>query len=135
MPSINDQFPSNYLRASDFDEDGEVVTIDSVKQERMKTRDGNEEVKPILFFREYEKGLVLNKTNAKKITTLVQSDDTDDWRGQQIKVYATETTFGNDTVPCIRIKQAALPSQKQKAKYASRPQDNPPPSGDDGDPF
>lgn len=133
MPSINDQFPSNYLKASDFDEDGEVVTIATVKQERMKTRDGKEETKPILFVDEHEKGLVLNKTNAKKITTLLKSDDIDDWRGMKIRLYATETEFGGDTVACIRVKQASLPTKKQDAARRSRPEDNPAPPQDDAD--
>jgi hypothetical protein len=122
MPNINDQFPSKYLRASDFDEEGAIVTIASVRQETMKNRDGRDEIKPILFFREHEQGLVLNKTNAKKISTLLKSEDTDDWVDAQVRIYATETQFGADTVACLRFRQAALPTKKQDARRSLTPQ-------------
>lgn len=135
MPNINDQFPSKYLRASDFDEEGAIVTIAGVKQETLKNREGREEQKPILFFREHDQGLVLNKTNAKKLSTLFKSDDTDDWLDQPVRIYATETQFGADTVACLRFRQAAVPSKTQKAKYATAPGANPGPADDGSDPF
>lgn len=49
MPNINDQFPSKYLRASDFDEDGAIVTIAALRQETLKNREGRDEQKPILY--------------------------------------------------------------------------------------
>lgn len=134
MPNINDQFPSKYLRASDFDEDGAIVTISALKQELLKNREGAEERKPILYFREHDQGLVLNKTNAKKLSTLFKSDDTDDWIDQPVRIYATETQFGADTVACLRFRQAALPSKAQDAKAKGRVT-APLPADDGSDPF
>ena len=134
MPNINDQFPSKYLRASDFDEEGAIVTIAAVRQETLKNREGREEQKPILFFREHEQGLVLNKTNAKKLSALFKSEDTDDWVDQPVRIYATETQFGTDTVACLRFRQAAVPSRTQDAKGRNRVT-APLPADDGSDPF
>ena len=135
MADINSQFPSKYLRAHDLGDDAVLVTIERVGSEIIKnTQTGMDEKKPALYFHEFpNKPLVLNKTNAKKISTLLKTGETDDWPQQQIQIYATETQFGADTVACIRVKQAALPTKKQTAKYASPPSANPAPDPDDKD--
>ena len=51
-----------------------------------------------------QKGIVLNKTNAKKIIEISGSAITEEWPGTAIKIYPTETEFGGETVDCIRIK-------------------------------
>jgi hypothetical protein len=79
------------------------VTIDRVEIEGIGR---NKEQKPVLYFRGKDKGIVLNKTNANKIAQLVGARDTESWRGRQIRLYATETEFGGETVECIRIKAA-----------------------------
>jgi DNA repair protein RecN (Recombination protein N) len=72
MPNIDNEFPSQWLKASDFDEDGTVMTIASYQRESIKNRDGVMEAKPVLYFRGNDKGLILNKTNAAKLTKLRQ---------------------------------------------------------------
>lgn len=101
--NINDAFPSNYLKASDLGEVQPVCTIDRVELEPVGR---DKEIKPIVFFKSKQKGLVLNKTNSKKIAEIAGSPDTDDWSGVAVKLYATETEFGGETVECIRIKNA-----------------------------
>lgn len=133
MADINAQFPSKYLRAADLGDDAVLVTIDRVGTESIKnTQTGQDERKPAIHFHEFpNKPLVLNKTNAKKISTLLKSSDTDDWPQQQIQIFATETQFGADTVPCIRVKQAAVPTKKDKAKFPPPAPVEPTPEGDD----
>ena len=101
--NIDSAFPSNYLKASDLGDSQPVVTIDRGEIEGIGR---NKEMKPVLYFRGKEKGVVLNKTNANKIAQLLGSRDTDSWRGAQIRLYATETEFGGETVECIRVKGA-----------------------------
>lgn len=99
--NIESAFPSNYLKASDLGDKSPVVTIDRVEVEPIGR---DKEIKPVIYFQGKDKGLVLNKTNAKKIAELTGSKDTEDWSGCQIRIYATETEFGGETVECIRIK-------------------------------
>ncbi len=134
MPDINGQFPSKYLKATDFDESGTVMTILTVRREAIKNREGKDELKPILYFRNEDKGLVLNKTNANKLTKLFKSSDTDDWTDQPVCLYRTEVQFGADTVDAIRMKQAALPTGKENAR-TPKPPAMAASNVDDGDPF
>ena len=106
--NIDSAFPSNYLKASDLGDKSPVVTIDRIEVEPIGR---DKEMKPVIYFQGKEKGLVLNKTNAKKIAELTGSKDTDDWAGCQVRIYATETEFGGETVECIRIKGAGAPQQ------------------------
>lgn len=104
MPNINDAFPKNYLKASDLQGRQAVVTINRVEFEPV----GRErEMKAVLYFVGKQKGMVLNKTNAKKITDIVRSALTEEWAGHAIVLYPTETEFGGETVECIRIKPVA----------------------------
>ena len=129
---INKAFPSKFLKASDLGDAQPVVTIDHVSMEEVgKDKDS----RPIVYFVGKDKGLVLNKTNANKIVTLLQSGVTEEWEGQKIRLYATETTFGGDTVECIRVK-AASPNGKQRVvleKTRAKPEPEPDDHDDDMD--
>ncbi len=65
-------------------------------------------MKPILYFAGKEKGIVLNKTNAKTVTNLAGSPNTEDWVGFAIKLYATHVEFAGEQVEAIRIKAAGV---------------------------
>lgn len=124
MPSINEAFPSNYLKASDIKGAEPIVTIDHVAFEPVgRTR----EMKAVIYFKGKEKGLVLNKTNATKITQLAGSDLTENWDGVRVKLFATETEYAGDTVECIRIKPA--PAAGRAA--AAPPPPPPPPASEE----
>jgi hypothetical protein len=115
--NIDSAFPSNYLKASDLGDKQPVVTIDRVEVEPIGR---DREIKPVIYFQGKEKGLVLNKTNAKKIAELSGSKDTEDWAGCQVRIYATETEFGGETVECVRIK--AVGSTKPAPAVKPKPE-------------
>jgi hypothetical protein len=118
MPNINDAFPSNYLKASDLRGSEVVVTIDHVGFEPVGRQ---KEMKAVVYFKGKEKGLVLNKTNATKITQLAGSPNTEDWDGIKVKLYPTETEFAGEMTECIRIKAApAVAAVRQAAPVAAR---------------
>jgi hypothetical protein len=101
--NINTAFPSKYVKAAEIPEEGLVAAIDRVDMEDV---DGKGSMKPVLYFRGGKKGLVLNVTNSKKIVQLVGSDNTDNWSGQKITLYQSETEYAGDTVACIRVRAA-----------------------------
>lgn len=104
MPNINDAFPSNYVKASDLKGNQAVVTIDHVEFEEVGR---DKERKAVAYFIGKTKGMVLNKTNGRKITEIAGSPLTEEWHGTAIVLYPTETEFGGETVECIRIKPVA----------------------------
>ena len=85
------------------------------------------EMKAVLYFVGKDKGLVLNKTNANKITELSGSGITEEWHGVKVRLYATETQFGGDTVDCIRIKAVSLAKGSNGARRPALPVAPPPP--------
>lgn len=101
MANINDAFPSKYLKASDIEGATPIVTLDHVAFEPVGR---NREMKAVLYFRGKEKGLVLNKTNAVKLTELTGSAETNDWAGARVMLYTSETQFGGETFESVRIK-------------------------------
>jgi hypothetical protein len=95
-----DLCPPPHLEAADFETDTEV-TIKSVDFGEV----GDEKVtKGIVFFEEYKRGLVLNRTNLKRIIAQ-HGGETDDWAGKKITLYPSETDFGGKTVDCIRVRE------------------------------
>ena len=118
MANINDAFPSNYLKASDLQGQQPTVTIERVEFEAV----GREkEMKPIVYFVGKEKGIVLNKTNAKNIANLVGSFETNDWKGFRIRLYATHVEFQGETVEAIRVKAASQNGHQSPAPVAPPP--------------
>lgn len=115
---IGDVFPSNYLKASDLNGAQVTVTIDRVEVEQI----GREkESRPVLHFVGKAKGMVLNKTNAKKLVEIAGSDDTDDWHGVQVTLFAAMVEFQGDQVEALRIK-APVVKAAPKPKPVPQPQ-------------
>jgi hypothetical protein len=95
-------YDRDYLGAWDLPRD---VTVTIAKVEGRKLRNGSSKAnsKPVLFFKGKEKGMACNKTNGKTIAAMYGTD-VDKWIGKRITLYATTTTFGSDTVECIRVR-------------------------------
>jgi hypothetical protein len=92
--------PPPHLEAADFEGDT-VVTIKRVDFAEV----GDEKVtKGVVYFDEHKRGLVLNRTNLKRIVGL-HGSETDDWVGKKITLYPSETDFGGKTVDCIRVRE------------------------------
>lgn len=128
--NIDSAFPSAYLKASDLGDKSPVVTIDRIEIEPIGR---DKEMKPVIYFQGKEKGLVLNKTNAKKIAELTGSKDTEEWTGCPVRIFASQTEFSGEMVECIRVKAAGAP-----AKPAPKPRPEPEPVeelDDDSIPF
>lgn len=124
--NINDAFPSNYLKASDLGEGQPVVTIERVDVEPVGR---GKEMKPVIYFAGKQKGMVLNKTNSKKIAEIAESPDTDDWHGVQIMLFATEVDFQGETVEAIRVKAPKRAPAPAARRRSPEPEPPTPPAG------
>lgn len=99
---IGDAFPSKYLKASDLQGKEFTLIIKEVRMENVG--DESQEDKPILYFTKAQKGLVLNRTNAQTIAANLGSDDTDQWIGKAITLFATQVDYRGQQVEAIRIR-------------------------------
>ena len=97
-------FPSKWLAAADLDGQDKPVQIKQIipSEEVGQSKDK----RPVLYFTGLEKGMVLNKTNAKRIAKLY-GNNTDEWIGKSITLYPSECDFGDETVPCLRVRPEA----------------------------
>ena len=96
--NIKDLFASNYLKTSDLKGRRIVLAIDKVSVE-----DIGKEKKPILYFADHEKGMVLNKTNAATIEEIVGTSETRKWHGKKIILYPTKVDFQGKRVDAMRV--------------------------------
>lgn len=122
--NINTAFPSKYLKASDLNDTTINVTIADIKIEQVGQ---DRDTKPVAYFKGKTKGLVLNKTNSRKIANIAGSPETDDWVGVAIAIFPTETEFAGETVECIRVKSPKASNGPRRVE----PEPEPPPLPDD----
>jgi len=113
-----DVFPSKYLKSDDLQGRPITVTIERAPLETLKSPDGKEQTKIVLYFRGAKKALPLNVTNWDACVDACGDDDTDGWPGKQIELYPAKTQMAGKTVDCVRIRppaQRELPKQKPPA--------------------
>jgi len=110
-------FDHEYLGAWDVAGRDHTMEIARVAVAELTGDAGRKSKKPIVYFRDSDKGLALNKTNARTIAGLY-GNDTRAWVGKRITLFATTTTFGRETVECIRIRPE-LPREKESTHAAA----------------
>lgn len=102
MVNINSVFQSDYLKADDFggiDSKPVLVTVKDVTIEAMQ----DSTQKLCVHFKEYEKSLLLNKTNATNISASY-GPETDGWVGKQLVCYVAMVDFQGRSVEAIRVR-------------------------------
>jgi hypothetical protein len=112
-------FDRKFLAAFDLEGKDRTVTIQSVKAEALTSAGGRADKRPVIKFVESELGFVLNKTNGAAIATLY-GNDTREWAGKRITLFATQASMGGKQVDCIRVRPIVPPPPKtEKAQAAS----------------
>lgn len=117
---ISEMIPSAYLKQSDFDENGIIVTVSHLEEKNVARADDAPEHKWVVFFKEYpEKGMVMNSTNINLMAKACESEDTDDWTGKEVVVYVDPNVgFGGKTTGGLRIKKYTQPAPPRTARSA-----------------
>ena len=110
--NIEQSFPSNYVKASDLNGKPSLLTIRTCVREELG-QGNDKEKKPVLYFKEAQKGLVLNKTNANVIAD-AYGKMTEDWEGKTVEVYPTRVEFKGNLVDGIRVR--IQPQQQPEAQ-------------------
>lgn len=108
---ISEEFPSQYLKASDLGGRDIRVTMGRVEREKIGTDN-----KLVLYFKGKEKGLVLNKTNAGTIGD-AYGDDTEDWYDQPLILFSVKTDYQGKVVDATRCR---VPTARDNREAAPR---------------
>jgi hypothetical protein len=101
MPTLNDMFPSRFLKAQDLKGGRRTVTVLKVTEEEI-----GDETKFVCWFKELEKALALNKTNAVTLSELSGSESSDDWADLAVDLFVVRVNFQGKMTPAIRIDAA-----------------------------
>lgn len=109
--NISQAFASAYLKSSEISGDT-VLTITRVTIEPLGQGKDKEE-KPIIYFQEIQKGVVLNKTNSGVISDMY-GPETDGWIGKRICIYPAQVEFQGKQVMAIRVRIGLPGSQPQR---------------------
>lgn len=107
--NIDTAFPSKYLKAHDLGGKTVKLKITGINVEKL-----GEDLRPVISFNGTEKTLVVNKTNANRITQSY-GKETDDWIGKDIEVYPDQVEFQGRMVEAIRVRVPARPPQGKPA--------------------
>jgi hypothetical protein len=114
-PNFDQLFGGRYIKADDMPEEEDLpLTIAGYAFEPVGPE---KEMKLVLSFKESEKTLVLNTTNARTIANLY-GKDFEEWAGRRIALYATEVDFAGKTVMAVRVRiRAPKKAAQQEAEY------------------
>jgi hypothetical protein len=105
---------SKYLRAEDLKQE-KKFRIKAVTEEVFEK--DKVEKKPVLWFTNDERGLVLNKTNNRTLRGAF-GDPFADWINKVIAVFPTTEPFRGKMVPCLRVR---IPPPKQATVALQQP--------------
>lgn len=96
-------YDSTYVRAWDIPPGRDAVcVIERVVAVEIKGVDKTER-RPVVYFRDKQKGLVLNKGMGKMIKGMY-GRFTKDWLGKPIAIYATQVTAFGETHDVVRVR-------------------------------
>lgn len=122
MPHWKSMMDRDYLFAFDLQGKDCTVTIAKVTGGEIKGTGGKKSKKPLCYFRESkdQRPLGLNATNCKAIAAMY-GNDTAGWIGKRITIYPTTTSFGSETVDCIRVRPGVPTGKEKSGELATAP--------------
>jgi hypothetical protein len=107
-------FDHRFISAEELDNREVILTISEVKKEEVfNMREQDKEMKAAIKFKETDKMMVLNVTNAKSIATILGTPHVEQWIGQRICLYPTAVRVGREMVSGIRIKKVPATAPKE----------------------
>jgi len=105
---IDDLFPRKYANGADLNGKPATVTIARTTMEEMHPGPGAPaSTKPVLFFQETKKGIVLTRTLANQIAGITGSRETDAWIGKRITIYPEPMQVAGRACIAIRARKPA----------------------------
>ena len=113
---LDQMFPSKYATGADLNGQAHVMTIDSVRGEKIYSgQGGKQEEKFVLYFVGARKGVILSKTLASQIAAILGTDDTDNWKGQKIQLFPEDIWVAGEKKVAIRATKVTIvePTIKQ----------------------
>jgi hypothetical protein len=125
MPAIT---TGKFLKKDDVSEDGDTHTIKKVREENVEQEGKPEKLKWVMYFEDL-KPLILNTTNINRCIQAFKTNESEEWEGQKIIVYADpDIEFGGKIVGGVRLRAVKQVKPAKGSKPVS-------PVGDDDGPI
>jgi hypothetical protein len=112
MPDIDEMSTSRYLKKAQMNPTM-TLTIDRVIEEDVSAEDKPTEMKWVAYFKEEEKGLVLNMTNREAIARVSGQRNSDNWAGTSITLWNDPSVKYGQTKGGIRLVEQPPTAQPQ----------------------
>lgn len=107
-----------YLGAYSLEKDGKydavIVTIENVYQGDFLSQGGKEK-RPFVKLKEFDKPMVINRTNFKRLEKFFQSFDPSTYVGKQIVLGVETVSSPEGMVPALRFSTRPLPTKEKPA--------------------
>jgi len=112
--NLSELFPRKYASGEDLMGAPLTLTITRVSLETMSSGSfSSNEIKPVVYFSEIKKGVVLNKTLAFQIAEIIGTKETEQWSGKVITLFPEPLTVAGRNRVAIRARrpdQQSVPS-------------------------
>ena len=120
---IGQMMAGKYLKKEDCDPPMMVV-IDRFEEENVAREDQPEDMKWVMYFKDNEKGLVMNSTNLQLAAIAFGTQETDEWIGRSLVLYHDpNVSFAGKLVGGIRVR---APKGQKKPVKSPDPRPEPP---------
>lgn len=120
-------YPSKYVKGAELGGKDVTVTIESIEpRHELQRTDKSKDYKPILNFKEAEKAMVLNKTNAQTIAAMY-GPEAMEWIGKRITLYCKKVEAFGKMHDAIRIRAKVPAAKAARPAAESPPEDRPEP--------
>ena len=83
-----------------------IATIKNTKDEEIVGEGGRADRKPVVYFYEDIKPMVINATNAKVLAKLCKSNFIDDWKNVKVEIFADKVRFRGEFIEGLRVKES-----------------------------
>jgi hypothetical protein len=100
---VSRTYGGNHFKGEEMDTTPLLLTIDDVSVKEFEGDGGGRKEKIVLAFRETDKTMVVNFTNASIIAGFL-GDETDSWIGHKIVVFRDKTRYAGKMVPCVSVR-------------------------------
>lgn len=103
MPNWKTLFKSDhFISAVEFDTKKPTLTIARVQSVKLEQEDGRQKDKPVIFFKEIQRGWVFCKTTGFCLAAMF-GDDFGTWPGKRVTLHAEMVQVGPKMEPGIRV--------------------------------
>ena len=113
IDDFDDLYGSKYFSASDLKDSEPRLKVGKVEVAELREKNGTTKRKYVMLFEGVEKGLVINKTNARKLAD-AYGKQSSKWIGQIVQLYSEDTSFGKG-VRVRPLRKPATPTEPDPA--------------------